>query len=296
MAGISDKALKTAYAENKYRWNKGSELESKEFSDGSGLETYETPLRELDPQLGRWWQVDPVFATDADAVDESGGVINEGLISQSPYAAMDNNPIRFEDPKGDFPVIAVWAVVEIVEALETTIAVGTVATAGEIAFSAKHSAFMPGGSMYAVPLGNDAPMNAQPAPTPSITPTAASQDAANWLNEQMGLVQSSSPPNPYGSPGKPDHQQKVDELTEKAKSETQPGEKVLNNKQLQGHDSKRRPDVQIVDRQGKARKALEAERRPSSSRNKKREAEYDRLNIPHETHPLTPKKPNDGPN
>jgi hypothetical protein len=34
MAGISDKAVKTQYAQNKYRYNNGTELQNKEFFDG----------------------------------------------------------------------------------------------------------------------------------------------------------------------------------------------------------------------------------------------------------------------
>jgi RHS repeat-associated protein len=85
MAAISSKALKPFYAENKYKFNEGTEVANKEFSDGSGLEMYETTYRGYDPQIGRFMQLDQL----AD-IDES----------YSPYSFSNDNPILLNDPLG----------------------------------------------------------------------------------------------------------------------------------------------------------------------------------------------------
>jgi RHS repeat-associated protein len=80
MAGISSKALTSNYAENKYKYN-GIEKE-----DGLGIEIYDAQLRELDPQIGRWWQIDPKV---------------DNMEMWSPYTSNYDNPIRYSDPLGD---------------------------------------------------------------------------------------------------------------------------------------------------------------------------------------------------
>jgi len=84
MAGISSKAAEKL--ENLKKYN-GIEFQHQEFGDLSGLEVYEAFYRNLDPQIGRWWELDPK--------------IEENQEDISPYESMSNDPILKSDPLGD---------------------------------------------------------------------------------------------------------------------------------------------------------------------------------------------------
>lgn len=84
MAGISSMAVKSNYAENKYRFG-AKELQNKEFSDGSGLELYDFGARMQDPQIGRFHMVDPHA---------------ENYYNATPYGYVMNNPANATDPTG----------------------------------------------------------------------------------------------------------------------------------------------------------------------------------------------------
>lgn len=92
--GISCQAIGILENERKYN---GIELDN-----NFDLNIYEAFYRNLDPQIGRWWQVDPKCEAriNPDATEEDETIV-EGLESLTPYNAMGNNPIKHSDPQGD---------------------------------------------------------------------------------------------------------------------------------------------------------------------------------------------------
>lgn len=91
MSGISSNALKGSnYPENRRKYN-GNELQSGEFSDGSGLELYDFNTRTYDAQIGRFLQIDPLIENNQEDF--------------TPYHFAFNNPVRYGDPDGKFPIL-----------------------------------------------------------------------------------------------------------------------------------------------------------------------------------------------
>jgi RHS repeat-associated protein len=277
MAGISSKALNGS-AEKKRGYN-GNELQSKEFNDGNGLELYDFNARTYDQQVGRFIQIDPL--------GEEGD--QEGLTT---YQFGLDNPVRYDDPDGKCPSCLIGGIIGAAVDYGSQVAANVIegkslgesltdVDRGSIVGSALLGAATSGVSAF---VGN--------AGKAVVTIGVKTQQlyktqkvVANIGAQVNNAVEKGKKfRNPDGAKGKPDHQGKVKELSEKAKSEN-PGMDVVQEKKIQLEGSNRRPDVQVVDpKTGKTIKVYEAERKPNSQRNKAREAEYKKLNVPNETH------------
>jgi RHS repeat-associated protein len=72
---------KSCVGNNKYKYN------GIEHDNDLDLNIDEAFYRDLDPQTGRWWQIDPK--------------VDAGYESVSPYASMYDDPVRISDPLGD---------------------------------------------------------------------------------------------------------------------------------------------------------------------------------------------------
>lgn len=83
MSGINSQSV--GKLENLLKFNKDSELQHKEFCDGSGLEWEDYGARMQDPHLGVWHKPDPLASKYS---------------SWSPYAYTYDNPIKYIDPNG----------------------------------------------------------------------------------------------------------------------------------------------------------------------------------------------------
>ena len=306
MAGISSKALAFGNPENKKKYN-GIEKEN-----DLQIEVYEAQFRELDGQTGVWWQVDPKtekmemwspYASNydnpfrySDPLGDEGqaccetlkkifasgngyivgmvdnvlgtnirdGVKNSGIITDPETAKAYNAGLRSADASALVLGPTESAAGGSIVSGSAAVTAGT----GGLSIEVTGPSMAAGGFMMAHGA------------------FVFANGYSNFMSQrgQINVEASSSGNNPYGSKGKPDHQEKVKELEKKAQQEAKPGETVLKERKIQGQNSNRIPDVQIVDPTGRARKVLEAERKPTSTRNKKRESEYNRLGIDQETH------------
>jgi RHS repeat-associated protein len=97
---------------NQYLYNNGAERQNE-----LGLEIDLTRFRTYDPSIGRWWQVDPL-AHESD------------LVSSTPYNYSFNNPIRYNDPEGDCPCIAMPIIIEGASLIEGLVVAAAGATIG----------------------------------------------------------------------------------------------------------------------------------------------------------------------
>ena len=95
MAGISSKAAGSLEEKKKFQ---GQEFAHNEFSDGAGLEMYEFKYRMDDPQIGRFWQIDPL--SDKYVYNSTYAFSENHVISHVELEGLEKHPVNPEDGTG----------------------------------------------------------------------------------------------------------------------------------------------------------------------------------------------------
>ncbi|MCI0403172.1 MAG: hypothetical protein L0212_06570, partial [Acidobacteria bacterium] len=267
----------------------------KERDPESGLDYF--IARHYSSNLGRFLQPDEFSGGPVDAFSSSdplppgplpyADITNPQSLNK--YSYTYNNPLRYTDPNGhdawDFLLGAANAFGSNFLAGAGRLEGGNsdfqsgqaLGDAASIAGGAVEFALGAGLEIGGLALDATGVGAVVGVPANAVGAVAIAQGATAMASGSYQLSKSVS--NPYGSKGKPDHQRAVERVVNKAKAEAKPGEQVLRERKVQGHDLNRKPDAQIVGTDKKTRKVFEAERRPNSQYHQKREADYKNCGI-----------------
>ncbi len=288
-------------ADSCYRFGFNGKMFDKDIYGDKG--SYDYGMRMYNPRLGKFLSVDPLtlkyphyspymFAGDKPtwAVDLDGLEDSTATIVFTPLPQPQPH-FHSADYQAKYSPLWVWA--EFADAVNNTLIGPLIDAANKIkdpntstvdkVVTGVDAAFYLG-TMF----GGEDPMESEHLDNPNGAKTGSAVEKQNsgTTENANAQQQATTHPNPYGSPGKPDHQAGTASAVKDLNKEVKPGEKVLSNKRVQGLNSNRRPDAQIVNKNGVTRKIIEVERKPRSARNIKREKEYDKLGVPHETRPI----------